>query len=198
MGVLLSHNHYDHMDLATLEWLHKKFAMPIYTGLGNGFYLPKEFHVIEMDWWQEIPYHELRIVYTPAQHGSGRVYVTKIRHFGAVFRFWRKQDIVFLRVIPVMPATSNKFIRAMVRCVWLYFQSGAYEPRKLMSYVHMNPQDAVHAHLDLQAHRSVAIHYRTFQLTDEGREDPEHALAQPLKLHQSLLILFIAFEKGIN
>lgn len=59
-GVLLSHNHYDHMDLATLEWLHKKFAMPIYTGLGNGFYLPKEFHVIEMDWWQEIPLSRIK------------------------------------------------------------------------------------------------------------------------------------------
>lgn len=122
-GVLLSHNHYDHMDLATLEWLHKKFAMPIYTGLGNGFYLPKEFHVIEMDWWQEIPYHELRIVIHLLSMARGGVYVTKIRHFGAVFRFWRKQDIVFLRVIPVMPATSNKFIRAMVRRVWPYFQS---------------------------------------------------------------------------
>jgi len=55
-GVLLSHNHYDHMDLATLEWLHQKFEMPIYTGLGNGYYLPKHLHVIEMDWWQEIPF----------------------------------------------------------------------------------------------------------------------------------------------
>ena len=51
-AVLLSHNHYDHMDLASLRWLHEKFAMPIYTGLGNGTYLPEEFHVIEMDWWQ--------------------------------------------------------------------------------------------------------------------------------------------------
>lgn len=75
---------------------------------------------------------------------------------------------------------------------------GAYEPRKLMSYVHMNPQDAVHAHLDLQAHRSVAIHYRTFQLTDEGREDPEHALAQAIKASSKLANPFIAFEKGIN
>lgn len=59
----------------------------------------------------------------------------------------------------------------MARRVWPYFQSEAMNLVSV-SYVHMNPQDAVHAHLDLQAHRSVAIHYRTFQLTDEGREDP--------------------------
>ncbi|ELY4295058.1 Zn-dependent hydrolase, partial [Acinetobacter baumannii] len=73
---------------------------------------------------------------------------------------------------------------------------GAYEPRKLMSYVHMNPQDAVHAHLDLQAHRSVAIHYRTFQLTDEGREDPEHALAQAIKASSKLANPFYCIREG--
>lgn len=111
------------MDLATLEWLHKKFAMPIYTGLGNGFYLPKEFHVIEMDWWQEIPYHELRIVYTPAQHGSGRGLRDQNKALWGGFSVLAKTGHCFLRVILVMRATSNKFIRAMARRVWPYFQS---------------------------------------------------------------------------
>lgn len=51
-AVLLSHNHYDHMDLSTLSWLHEQFAMPIYTGLGNSYYLPEHFQVYELDWWQ--------------------------------------------------------------------------------------------------------------------------------------------------
>ncbi len=46
--------------------------MPIYTGLGNAWYLPPDLHVIEMDWWQWALFKELKIVYTPAQHGSGR------------------------------------------------------------------------------------------------------------------------------
>ena len=44
-AVLLSHNHYDHMDIATLNWLHERFAMPIYTGLGNRYYLPEHLQV---------------------------------------------------------------------------------------------------------------------------------------------------------
>ncbi len=48
-AVFLSHNHYDHMDLATLKWLNHKFAMPISTGLGNSWYLPLDLHVIEME-----------------------------------------------------------------------------------------------------------------------------------------------------
>ncbi len=55
----------------------------------------------------------------------------------------------------------------------------------------MNPQDALHAHFDLQAHRSIAIHYRTFQLTDEDREDPEHALAHAIKASSKLANPFL-------
>ncbi len=58
-AVFLSHNHYDHMDLATLKWLNHQFAMPIYTGLGNAWYLPPDLHVIEMDWWQSALFKEV-------------------------------------------------------------------------------------------------------------------------------------------
>ena len=53
---------------------------------------------------------------------------------------------------------------------------GAYEPRELMRNIHMNPEDAFHAHQDLMARCSMAIHYRTFQLTDEARDQPENEL----------------------
>ncbi|HCA5018607.1 TPA: MBL fold metallo-hydrolase [Acinetobacter baumannii] len=195
-GVLLSHNHYDHMDLATLEWLHKKFAMPIYTGLGNGFYLPKEFHVIEMDWWQEIPYHELRIVYTPAQHGSGRGLRDQNKALWGGFSVLAKTGHCFFAGDTGYAGHFKQIHTRYGAPRVALLPIGAYEPRKLMSYVHMNPQDAVHAHLDLQAHRSVAIHYRTFQLTDEGREDPEHALAQAIKASSKLANPFYCIREG--
>ena len=73
---------------------------------------------------------------------------------------------------------------------------GAYEPRQLMRYVHMNPQDAFHAHLDLHAHRSLAIHYRTFQLTDEDRDAPEHELMQAMKSSSKLVNPFYCIREG--
>lgn len=65
-----------------------------------------------------------------------------------------------------------------------------------MHYVHMNPQDALHAHLDLQAHRSMAIHYRTFQLTDESRDEPEQELSHLLKTSSKFVNPFYCIREG--
>ena len=73
---------------------------------------------------------------------------------------------------------------------------GAYEPRQLMKYMHMNPQDAFQAHVDLQAKRSLAIHYRTFQLTDESREQPEHDLQLAMKNTSKLMNPFYCIKEG--
>jgi len=73
--VLLSHNHYDHMDLASLRRLRARWNPPIVTGLGNGAYLARKGvrGSIELDWWQACePRAGLRITYVPAQHWSGR------------------------------------------------------------------------------------------------------------------------------
>jgi L-ascorbate metabolism protein UlaG (beta-lactamase superfamily) len=195
-AVLLSHNHYDHMDLATLDWLHEKFKMPIYTGLGNGYYLAKHLHVIEMDWWQEIPFHdEIKIAYTPAQHASGRGVRDQNRALWGGFSLLAKTGHCFFAGDTGYAGHFKKIHERYGDARIALLPIGAYEPRMLMRYVHMNPQDAFHAHLDLHAHRSLAIHYRTFQLTDEDRDAPEHELQQAMKTSSKLVNPFIAFVK---
>ncbi|MFW2000830.1 MBL fold metallo-hydrolase [Acinetobacter ursingii] len=196
-GVLLSHNHYDHMDLATLHWLHQKFAMPIYTGLGNRYYLSKDFHVIEMDWWQMIPFHdEVTIAYTPAQHGSGRGLRDQNKALWGGFSLITQKGHCFFAgdtaYSPHFKEIHERFGDARIALLPI----GAYEPRQLMHYVHMNPQDALHAHLDLQAHRSMAIHYRTFQLTDESRDEPEQELSHLLKTSSKFVNPFYCIKEG--
>ena len=84
--ILLSHNHYDHMDIASLEYFYKRDTPVIYTGLGNEAYLEKRGikNVVDMDWWEEkirtIIYDtgkkkketDVKIIYLPAQHFSAR------------------------------------------------------------------------------------------------------------------------------
>lgn len=195
-AVLLSHNHYDHMDLATLKWLHQKFAMPIYTGLGNHYYLPKEFHVIEMDWWQSALMHNLKIVYTPAQHGSGRGLRDQNAALWGGFSIVSEHGHCFFAgdtgYSPHFKEIQKRFGSPRIALLPI----GAYEPRELMRYMHMNPQDAFQAHIDLQARRSLAIHYRTFQLTDEERDQPEKDLHDAMKNSSKLMNPFYCIREG--
>ncbi|OTG67100.1 MBL fold metallo-hydrolase [Acinetobacter silvestris] len=195
-AVLLSHNHYDHMDLASLRWLYNKFAMPIYTGLGNRYYLPKEFHVIEMDWWQSVFLKDLKIVYTPAQHGSGRGLRDQNAALWGGFSILSPQGHLFFAgdtgYSPHFKEIHKRFGPPRIALIPI----GAYEPRALMRYMHMNPQDAFQAHLDLHAKRSLAIHYRTFQLTDESREQPELDLHKTMKNSSKLMNPFYCIREG--
>lgn len=195
-AVLLSHNHYDHMDLATLNWLHDKFAMPIYTGLGNSWYLPKSFHVLEMDWWQSSLLHDLKIIYTPAQHFSGRGLRDHNRALWGGFSVLAGQDHCFFAgdtgYAPHFKEIQNRLGAPRISLLPI----GAYEPRELMSYMHMNPQEAFQAHQDLHSKCSLAIHYRTFQLTDESREQPEIDLKVAMKNSSKLMNPFVCIREG--
>lgn len=195
-GVLLSHNHYDHMDVATLKWLHQKFAMPIYTGLGNAYYLPKSFHVIEMDWWQSALFHDLKITYTPAQHGSGRGMRDQNAALWGGFSIVSAHGHCFFAGDTGYSPHFKEIQKRLGTPRIALLPIGAYEPRELMRYMHMNPQDAFHAHIDLQAKRTLAIHYRTFQLTDEAREQPELDLHQAMKHTSKLMNPFYCIKEG--
>ncbi|NNH37604.1 MBL fold metallo-hydrolase [Acinetobacter terrae] len=195
-AVLLSHNHYDHMDLATLQWLHDKFAMPIYTGLGNSWYLPKSYNVLEMDWWQSSLLHDLKIIYTPAQHFSGRGLRDQNRALWGGFSVLAGQDHCFFAgdtgYSPHFKEIQSRLGAPRISLLPI----GSYEPRELMRYMHLNPQDAFQAHQDLRSKCSLAIHYRTFQLTDESREQPELDLKVAMKNTSKLMTPFICVREG--
>jgi L-ascorbate metabolism protein UlaG (beta-lactamase superfamily) len=195
-AVLLSHNHYDHMDIASLNWLHERFAMPIYTGLGNGYYLPEHFQVYEMDWWQSALLGDLKFVYTPAQHGSGRGLRDQNRALWGGFSVLNGQDHCFFAGdTGYSPHFKDIFAKYGAPRIAL-LPIGAYEPRLLMRYLHMNPDEAFQAHKDLHAKCSLAIHYRTFQLTDESREQPEDDLQKARQKSSKLMNPFICIREG--
>lgn len=174
--VLLSHNHYDHMDLATLKKIYKRDNPVIYTGLGNKKYLEDRdiSNIFEMDWGDKKVYSDsISIEAVPAQHFSGRSLTDRNNTLwlGFVIRA-PKGDIYFAGdtgygpfIDRIKKAYPNGFRLA-------FLPIGAYEPRGFMKEVHMNPDDAINMYKDLGVQNAIAIHFGTFDLALEGQNDP--------------------------
>jgi L-ascorbate metabolism protein UlaG (beta-lactamase superfamily) len=179
--VLLSHNHYDHMDLATLRELQRRFGSRIVTTLGNKRFLERRRlrDVVELDWWHT---HD-GITATPAQHFAARTPFDRNRTLWAGFavvlgsrRLFFTGDSGYYTHFKEIGERLGPFDVSLVPI-------GAYEPRWFMCAAHMNPDEAVRAHLDLQSSLSVAMHFGCFQLTDEAIDEPVKALARARDEH---------------
>ena len=181
--VLLSHNHYDHCDLATLRALERRFHPRLVTPLGNGRLLQSAGirDVEELDWWQSASTAPLPVTLTPAQHFSARGPFDRNRAlWGGFLIEARGRRILFAGDSGYGPHFREIATRLSPVALAL-LPIGAYEPRWFMQDIHMNPAEAVQAHVDLGARRSLAMHYGTFQLTPEGVDEPVRELTRALR-----------------
>lgn len=171
--VLISHDHYDHLDLITLKQIAVDHQPIIYVGLGLKGYLEKFSigNVVEMDWQEEINTMGLKLTFLPAKHWSNRAFSPYKTLWGS-FMIQSNAKTIYFGGDSAMDK-HFKEIRTLYPQIDLAFiPIGAYVPRSFMSYVHMPPEDALEAHKILQPKHSVAIHWGTFQLTGEGMYDP--------------------------
>lgn len=172
--VIISHNHYDHLDLETLKRLGKKFNPHFFVGLKNGKLLKAEGieRVVEMDWWQKSEYKDLKIHFVPAQHWSARGLFDRFETlWGGFFIEVNEKKIYFAG-----DTGYGKFFSLIKEKLGApdlsFIPIGAYEPRWFMKDSHINPEDAVKAHHDLGSSVSVGMHFETFQLTNEAFDTP--------------------------
>lgn len=187
--LLVSHNHYDHMDLPTLRRAARRFAPRLcVTGLGNAPYLARAGlgGARELDWWQSVALDGVRITYVPAQHFSARGLHDRYRALWGGFVLQREADgaaVCFAgdsAWCPHFAAIGARF--PDIRLALLPI--GAYEPRWFMRAMHMDPEEAVRAHRALGARRSIGMHFGTFaRLTDEAIDAPVQALAEARARH---------------
>lgn len=179
-AVLVSHNHYDHLDLASLRWLarHRQPAILVPLGLKAWLEARGIGGVVELDWWQSHwPRPGVEVVCTPAQHWSSRWPWDRCRTLWGGFLARTTAGAVFFGGDTGWGPHFAE-VRARLGAPRLaLLPIGAYEPRWFMEPVHMNPAEAVQAHLALGAHRSLGIHHGTFRLTDEGIDAPLRDLA---------------------
>jgi L-ascorbate metabolism protein UlaG (beta-lactamase superfamily) len=176
--VLLSHNHYDHCDLQTLRKLARRFDPLVITPLGNDALVRSAGirRVEALDWWQDAQTAPLPIELTPAYHFSARSPFDRNRALWGGFvltagatRLFFAGDTAYGPLFRQIRERSGPIDLALLPI-------GAYEPRWFMQVVHMNPAEAVQAHLDLDASQSVGMHFGTFRLTTEGIDEPLRAL----------------------
>lgn len=196
--VLISHNHYDHLDLPTLIRLNNRFHPVFIVPLGNKRYL-EDFgiqHVIELDWWQSVHIKQATITMLPSHHWSSRWYYDLKKtlwgsygislngkkiyfggdtsyddHFKAIHDGWGTADLALLPI-------------------------GGYSPRFYYKTMHMNPEDAIKADEDLHAVHSIGMHYGTFRLSFEGINEPEDVLKEELILSHANDGQFITVPDG--
>jgi L-ascorbate metabolism protein UlaG (beta-lactamase superfamily) len=178
--VLLSHNHYDHCDLPTLGLLAKRFDPLVVTPLGNGRLVRAAGlrRVEELDWWQSAHESSVPITLTPAHHFSARGPFDRNRALWGGFVLRADHTRIYFAGDTAYAPFFHDIRQRLGPIDLALLPIGAYEPRWFMQSVHMNPAEAVQAHLDLGATQSITMHYGTFQLTAEGIDEPERALEE--------------------
>ena len=191
--VLISHNHYDHLDDASVRALAAQpggsplFVVPL--GLKAWLAQRGIDRVVELDWWQAHSVASaagpVEVVLTPVQHWSGRGLNDRLQTLWGGFAVFAPDLHLFFtgdtgyskdfadireRFAPRQSASlGGGFDIALVAI-------GAYEPRWFMAEQHVNPAEAVQIHLDLAAKRSLGVHWGTFELTDEPLDAPPQEL----------------------
>ncbi len=196
--VTISHNHYDHLDLPSLRQLNQRHQPLFVVPLGNARLLQSIgiTKVIELDWWQTIDMKGGKLSLTPAQHWSARGLHDQHKSLWGSFVFsYQKIQIYFAGDTGYsshFTAIYKKFGAMTVSLLPI----GAYEPRWLMKYQHMNPDEAVQAHLALHSQLSIGMHFGTFSLANEAYEDPILDLAKSLQSRGLPQKDFITLEPG--
>ena len=171
--VLLSHDHYDHTDLPSVRALARRgTAFVIPRGLGELVAAAGGRVAAELEWWESAEVAGLRVTCVPARHFSGRTLADRNRRLWAGFvvegsrrRFYHAGDAAFS---PGFAEIREQLGPIHVAAIPI----GGYLPRETMAPVHLDPEEAVQAALDLGAERVVGMHFGTFDLSDEPLDEP--------------------------
>jgi L-ascorbate metabolism protein UlaG (beta-lactamase superfamily) len=171
---LVTHNHRDHLDLPSLQ----RVRRPVIAGLGlKRFFAAHALACTELDWWGETQVGPVSVRFVPAQHWSRRglsdANETLWGGFvvaGSSARIYHSGDTAYFGGFREIGARSGPIDAALLPI-------GAYDPQWFMGKQHLNPEEALRAYTDLRARNFVAMHWGTFQLTDEPLDEP------PARLH---------------
>ncbi|MBF0224311.1 MAG: MBL fold metallo-hydrolase [Desulfobacterales bacterium] len=182
-AVIVSHNHYDHMDYRTLKRLHIKHDPYFFVPMGLKTWFDRQGikKVSELDWWESSAFLGMRFHCAPSCHFSSRNITDRNKTLWASWvvegtsgRFFFAGDTGYS---PQFLEIGQRFAPIRLAAIPI----GAYLPRWFMKPVHIDPKEALQIHIDLGAEQSIAIHFGTFRLTDDGQDDPPNLLKASLQ-----------------
>lgn len=185
-AVLISHNHYDHLDEASvLELNRRQSDKPprYYVPLGvKAWFTARDIDdVVEMDWWQSAEFGDARFHALPVQHFSGR---GPFDRNATLWCAWAVQWPDFKLFFAGDSGYSRDFLDIGERFGGFdlsLIPIGAYDPRWFMRAMHVDPEEAVQIHRDVKSRRSIGMHWGTFVLTTEDPAEPPQRLEKALR-----------------
>jgi N-acyl-phosphatidylethanolamine-hydrolysing phospholipase D len=176
--VVISHDHYDHLDVATLRRLAARHRPHFVVPLGIKAWLAdlRIHEVDELDWWQSVTVRGLTFTCLPAQHFSGRTLTDQNRRLwsgwaiaGHDRRMFFSGDTAYYPVFKDIGQRLGPFDLAAVAI-------GAYRPARIMKASHTTPEEALRVFADVRARHMIGIHWGTFDLAEEPIEEPPRRL----------------------
>lgn len=183
-AILVSHNHYDHMDLDTLQKLSARDKPQLLVPLGDKDWLAEEDieNISELDWWDsKVLNTGVKIHFAPAQHWSARGLHDRNRSLWGSFVIEYRGKFIYIAgdtgYGPHFKYAEERFSPIELALLPI----GAYEPRWFMKYQHLNPADTIVAFNDLKAKKGLGMHFGCWQLTDEARHEPKESMTSELK-----------------
>jgi N-acyl-phosphatidylethanolamine-hydrolysing phospholipase D len=196
-AVLLTHSHYDHLDLTTLRKLGKRTALFVPEGHAEWLGRKGFRNVAEVSWWNSVAISEnTKLTATPAQHFTARSpWDRDLAHWcgwlleGASCKLWHAGDSGYCEAFQEIGARFGPIDFGMIPI-------GAYEPRHIMRAMHLNPEESVKVFLETRCRRAAAMHWGTFRLTDEPLGEPPLLLSAALEKHGVSADEFVAGAIG--
>ena len=182
--ITVSHNHYDHLDIASLKTLHKlnpnasflvskgDMDLLVRSGIKN---------VTEFLWWEDIEVKNTLFTFTPVQHWSARGFRDRNK---SLWGGWFMQSSNHTIYHAGDTGYSDDFKETRSRLGspdFAMIPIGGYNPRWFMNYHHVNPSESIQIALDLGVSKSFGMHWGTFRLTDEDILEPAQLIDQELK-----------------
>lgn len=197
--IVISHNHYDHLDVETLKKLNERFSPKVIVPVGDKALIESIGikNVQELDWWERVAINaDTQLSFTPTQHSSARGLFDRDRSLWGSYFIQNRGRSVYFGGDAGYSAHYAEIRKRLGSPEIALLGIGSYAPRWFMKPIHMDPAEAVIAHKDLGANLSIGMHYGTFQLSAEPFDQPQAKLKEALEREGLPKESFITLHEG--